>query len=243
MRYSSLILAQAISSLAQSCTNGASVTTICTAECSTDRPGFDYQALQVSDFEACATACSSDARCFTAQYRQDNGFCYLKNAISGAVSDSNVDSVVCRTCADGQLIPNTPCVQECNTDRPGDDIRAVGPLVNEPDPLQRCAQLCNDEPECLNAEYLKPNQFCYLKGRTNAAVSNALVDGIVCRTASPTTTSTVSSCIRHNGQPGVANHHDSRLPLLLKPPQRNPQPLRYAAYLFDRHVFLSIADR
>ncbi|SMY22687.1 unnamed protein product [Zymoseptoria tritici ST99CH_1A5] len=153
--------------------------TTCTAECSIDRPGGDFQALQVADLTACATACQSAAACLDATFVEETGFCYLKNFVLNPVSKGNVDTVLCRTCANGQPIPNTSCTQECGTDRPGNDIQAIGP-IDGAGALQTCAQACDRNPDCVTAQYRFDNRFCYLKGRANAPVSDANVNGIVC---------------------------------------------------------------
>lgn len=52
--------------------------TTCTQECGTDRPGFDYNAINLlslstaEGFKACAKACSQDSKCLTAQYAENN---------------------------------------------------------------------------------------------------------------------------------------------------------------------------
>ena len=68
----------------------------CTITCSQDSHGGNYAASYVGNFLGCAQACSADSNCKTAQYNEENGYCYLKNAINGFVSSDNTDSVVCK---------------------------------------------------------------------------------------------------------------------------------------------------
>jgi hypothetical protein len=141
------------------CNNGVLFPgTNCRQECLTDRPGGDYQKINYlslskdEGFKACARACSADSQCKAAHYRMDNRFCYLKQTVNRAQGDGNVNGVVCRAgCMQGELIPGTTCRQECNMDRPGNDIDRL--RVSPNNPLQACAQACIDNPRCLTAQF------------------------------------------------------------------------------------------
>lgn len=131
--------------------------TSCTAECSLDRPGGDFASLQVADLSACAAACEAQSSCLDATFVEASSFCYLKNFILNPVSAGNVDTVVCRTCANGAPIPNTSCTQECGVDRPGNDIEAIGP-IDGAGALQTCAQACDANPKCVTAQFSYGNR-------------------------------------------------------------------------------------
>ncbi|CZT14462.1 uncharacterized protein RCC_00440 [Ramularia collo-cygni] len=153
--------------------------TTCTAECSLDRPGGDFLPGQrVADLAACAAACNAEPNCLTASFVEATGYCYQKNFILNPVSKSDVDGVICRTCANGSTVPGTNCVEECGMDRPGSDIQAI--QFEGADGLQRCAQACNGNPSCVTAQYRADNRFCYLKERANQAVADSNVNGVVC---------------------------------------------------------------
>lgn len=135
--------------------------TSCTAECSSDRPGGDFRpGQQVADLSACAAACAAEPFCLTASFVEQTSFCYLKNFILNPVSASNVDGVLCRTCASGSTVPGTSCVEECGTDRPGNDIEAIGP-IDGADALQRCAQACERNSACVSAQYRFDNRVSF----------------------------------------------------------------------------------
>lgn len=67
----------------------------CNVKCGQDSRGGDYASSYTGNYLACASACSADSNCVTAQYNEENGYCYRKNAINGFEASSNTDSVVC----------------------------------------------------------------------------------------------------------------------------------------------------
>ncbi|CZT21518.1 uncharacterized protein RCC_07381 [Ramularia collo-cygni] len=177
------------------CTSGTILPgTTCTQECGIERSTGDYKSIDYTElttqsgFQACARACSDDKKCLTAQYRINNRICYMKNSITAPVANKNINGVVCRTCAQGSLIPGTSCRQECNVDRPGGALTSL--KVTGPNPLRSCAEACVNNPQCLTAELRKDTLRCFLKMSVNDKVANTKVDGVICRSPVSSTTPT-----------------------------------------------------
>lgn len=67
----------------------------CKISCGVDRAGGDYSQAYLGNYLACAEACAADSKCLTAQYKEDNGYCYFKSVVNNAIASSVVDSIVC----------------------------------------------------------------------------------------------------------------------------------------------------
>ena len=87
------------------CSTGTSIINgrICTRSCGVDRPGGDYGRSQTGSFDACISACAADSKCVTAQYHENNQFCYFKNSRNNKSSVDGVDTVDC----DAKSSPST----------------------------------------------------------------------------------------------------------------------------------------
>ena len=83
----------------QQCTNDTILADNCITECGVTRPGSDIDHIRFlprsTGLQKCAEACNTNTKCTTAQYRLDNGYCYLKGRTNAAKADSNVNGVVC----------------------------------------------------------------------------------------------------------------------------------------------------
>lgn len=99
----------------------------CSVTCGLDRPGGDYGLVHTGTFDGCIQACGADAKCVTAQFHADNGFCYLKDTSNNGVSDENNYTVDCSPAASTQsqctsgtrVFGSRSCTVSCGVDRPG----------------------------------------------------------------------------------------------------------------------------
>jgi hypothetical protein len=168
-----------------------------TVSCGLDRLGGDYDRLQTS-WDGCIAACGADSTCQTAQYHDDNGYCYLKNFINPAVATSGEYTVdLGSACKESTTVSlnGVQCSIECGIDRHGGDYSQV----NAGNYLA-CASACAADSKCVTAQYNEGNGYCYLKNADNGQVSSTDTDSIVCvrsgtttSTTSTTTTTTISS--------------------------------------------------
>ena len=143
----------------------------CTVSCGLDHPGGDYSSMYTADFQTCIDTCVGDQKCATAQYSQQNSYCYLKKATNLATTSSNVNSVVCQGSSDPPS-QNEVCTYGtftqngrsgailCDTDYPGGDYPSqyTGSLA-------ACQSLCTADARCLTAQYATNTYICYLKSR------------------------------------------------------------------------------
>ena len=144
------------------------------------RPGqgrWRLRPLQTS-FDGCIAACGADATCQTAQYHENNGYCYLKNSVNGAIQASGEDTVdlgsVCQQ-STTVTVSGMQCSISCGVDRRGGDMsntRTGNYLA--------CAQACADNSNCVTAQYNERNGYCYLKNQLNPASDSTDTDTIVC---------------------------------------------------------------
>ena len=180
------------------CTSG-SVTSNgrnCTVSCGLDHPGGDYSSMYIADFQTCISTCVGDQKCATAQYSQQNSYCYLKNATNPAQTRSGVNSVVCRGLSDppsqdegctcGSFTQNgrSGAIQ-CDVDYPGGDYTSqyTGSLA-------ACESLCTADPKCLTAQYIIKTYTCYLKNFVSQAELGPVYmkDRVMSVIMNPTTT-------------------------------------------------------
>lgn len=149
-----------------------------TISCGLDRVGGDYDRQQTS-WAGCIAACAADSTCVTAQYHEDNGFCYLKNAVNGPNASPGEDTVdlgsACRQ--DTTLTLNgLQCTISCGVDHHGGDYASTwsGNYL-------ACAAACAADSGCVTAQYNEGNGYCYLKNADNGAVSSTDTDSVVCQ--------------------------------------------------------------
>ena len=83
--------------LAATCSAGSQTINnrVCTTSCGVDRAGGDYANKYTGSFQACVNACAADTKCVTAQYHEDNGYCYFKNAANKLSNVKGTDTVDC----------------------------------------------------------------------------------------------------------------------------------------------------
>lgn len=79
------------------CTSGSRILNnrACWVSCGITRPGGNYKQSQTKSLDACIQLCAADAQCTTAQYREDNLFCYMKNVRNSAATSTVADTVDC----------------------------------------------------------------------------------------------------------------------------------------------------
>lgn len=82
---------------APSCTTGSRIVNnrACWVSCNVTRPGGNYKESRTGSRDACINLCASTPECTTAQYRNDNLFCYLKNVRNQAVVSNVADTIDC----------------------------------------------------------------------------------------------------------------------------------------------------
>jgi hypothetical protein len=164
----------------------------CTTKCGTERAGGNIgDAIQVGSISACATACSNNANCVTAQYHEGTGYCYLKGVRNEERPDPSVESIDCEPLSGTTPAPSTPttptctevtvvydsesrvCTLRCATDRPGGDYASRQAAT-----AQDCMDACVGDSNCMTAQFA--NNYCYLKNTLNAFTSNDNVQTIDC---------------------------------------------------------------
>ena len=97
---------------------------------------------------------------------------------------------------DTKIIADRTCQTSCGTDRPGGNI-----AQSYTGTWDACVQACGAEPNCVSAQYVADNGFCYLKGVRNNLVTNSNVDTVDCDSSvsspvTPTVSSTLNSACR-----------------------------------------------
>lgn len=154
--------------------------TTCVGTCRGDRHGGDYKAVYSGTFLKCASICAAEpfGQCFTVQYNEGNGYCYLKNVVN------NLDTTTTNTdtwdCCPGPVTTSTSagttvCTPKCGTDRQGGDYNRA-PVRS----FDQCVALCGQDPQCVTAQYHVSNGFCYLKNVVNAPNTDLGVETVDC---------------------------------------------------------------
>ena len=81
---------------------------------------------------------------------------------------------------DSGPIPYTNCFSECGFDRNGGDLRSLRTTS-----LFECARECDLDPLCLDAQFNRQSQFCYLKKEFTGGRFDDLIDGVICQKGLP----------------------------------------------------------
>jgi hypothetical protein len=149
-----------------------------TTSCGLDRVGGDYGREGPVSWSQCQSDCAADSTCVTAQYHEDNQFCYFKNVVNGGQVSSGEDTIdlgsACQQ--DTTLTLNgLQCTISCGVDHHGGDYNGyyVGNYL-------ACANACAGDANCKTAQYNEGNGYCYLKNTVNPAVSSTNTDSIIC---------------------------------------------------------------
>ena len=89
----------------------------CWVTCSVTRPGGNFKQAHTESVDACLQYCAADPQCYTAQYREDNGFCYLKTVRNQAVVSSTADTIDCDFDYTPHKWANVPGLDNCPLDK------------------------------------------------------------------------------------------------------------------------------
>ena len=154
-----------------------------TIACGTDYYGGDMGLVQTETFTQCLDACASATGCVDVAY--NGNFCYLKNKINEARSDSNVwgaklvnapigpaSDLTCENGhSDGKTFTapsGTQFTIECGVDYYGGDLSS-----QYAETFDDCVKTCDSTSGCIDVAY--SNKFCYLKNFVTAPRSDANV--------------------------------------------------------------------
>lgn len=146
----------------------------------TDHPGSDYSNFDVSCSPypdssflcpsvrelACKAACEADDACLAWTYVTTTKHCWLKNAVSNAVSNSTAHSA---------------SRFEYNTDRPGYDFATVTTSS-----AAACSRACVANADCWAWTWVRSTNVCWLKNAApNASANTNAISGYVDWTCDP----------------------------------------------------------
>lgn len=166
-------------SRANECSAGPASTTfasrVCNTSCGRDRAGGDLRAKYTGTFAACVMECDQDINCATAQFREETGYCYLKNTVNALVPGNGTDTVDCCPTPNTDATSGRVCKTTCGQDRPGGDYKAV-----YTGSVDGCIGACSSDSKCATAQYSLSNGYCYLKTTLHDFSAQLNVDSIDC---------------------------------------------------------------
>lgn len=86
---------------------------VCKTACGQDRAGGDLRNKYTGTFASCVAECNTEPKCATAQFREENGYCYLKDTFNALIAVDGTDTVDCCPTAKNNTDTGRVCKTSC----------------------------------------------------------------------------------------------------------------------------------